>query len=233
MTGLPIRRSWWRILVREVQRFATASALKAAAEQVGTARAFVRGLPAPRGVGENQLFRITLLDAARAWRRQMAVLKRLRARRRFDRAASAEDFAKGPEEAKAAFVRIVRTLSSSANPSAVSAVAASATQSAPRSVRARSFAARLAVHPATLRRRFKQQYGMSLREYRQRARVAEAVRTLTPDQKVYQLVDALGYSDEANLYRDVRALTGRTPGAIRLLAAGERRKLARRVASGK
>ncbi len=69
---------------------------------------------------------------------------------------------------------------------------------------------------STLRRRFKQQMGLSIHRYALQQRVALAQRSLREtDTPIKALADALGYSDVFFFSRQFKQLTGVTPGVYR------------------
>ncbi|MCP3144356.1 helix-turn-helix domain-containing protein [Pyxidicoccus xibeiensis] len=68
----------------------------------------------------------------------------------------------------------------------------------------------------TLARGFKRAYGVSPKRYRAEVRALQAWRMLPGSPlPLAQLALALGYTDQAHMTRDVVALTGRTPAALR------------------
>jgi AraC-like DNA-binding protein len=74
----------------------------------------------------------------------------------------------------------------------------------------------LASDETTLRKQFLSEYGTGLRDYHLRARTAAALRMIANDQvKVTVVAAAVGYVNDRNFYRNVRRLTGCTPGELR------------------
>ena len=63
---------------------------------------------------------------------------------------------------------------------------------------------------------FRAAYGVSPTRYRLEARARRAWRLITTSRDdLAHIAAELGYADQAHMTRDVRALTGRTPGAWR------------------
>ncbi|MGA5132205.1 AraC family transcriptional regulator [Streptomyces olivoreticuli] len=78
-------------------------------------------------------------------------------------------------------------------------------------------AARLAVSPATLRRRLKDE-GTSYRKLKDQVRREAAVRSLAEGREpIAELAARLGFSEDTAFHRAFRRWTGTTPGAYRLL----------------
>lgn len=75
------------------------------------------------------------------------------------------------------------------------------------------------VHPVYLARAFREQFGVTPRAYRNRARTRRAVHRLADSRTplAHVALDA-GYSDQPHMSRDVVAATGLTPGTLRRLA---------------
>lgn len=71
--------------------------------------------------------------------------------------------------------------------------------------------------PATVSRGFRQAFGVSPVRYRAETRALAAWRALTLDASLADLAAETGFADQAHMTRDVRALTGRTPGQWRAL----------------
>lgn len=68
----------------------------------------------------------------------------------------------------------------------------------------------------TLARGFKRAYGVSPKRYRAEVRALQAWRTILGSPlPLAQFALALGFTDQAHMTRDVVALTGRTPAALR------------------
>ena len=91
----------------------------------------------------------------------------------------------------------------------------------------RRLARELRVDETTLRREFRQVFGVTPRDYHLRARVATALQIMEAgDQKISALARSVGYRDERKFFTAVRRLTGRTPGELRALSLAARRSLA-------
>ncbi|MBU3868565.1 helix-turn-helix transcriptional regulator, partial [Streptomyces sp. 4503] len=76
-------------------------------------------------------------------------------------------------------------------------------------------AARLAVSPATLRRRLREE-GTSFQELKDTVRRDEAVSSLTEGaEPIADLAARLGFSEDTAFHRAFRRWTGSTPGAYR------------------
>jgi AraC family transcriptional regulator len=77
-------------------------------------------------------------------------------------------------------------------------------------------AAAVGVHPVHLARQFRASNGCSVGEYIREARVASARRQLlSTDAPIAEIALAAGFSDQSQLTRTFRRLTGRTPAAYR------------------
>ena len=88
----------------------------------------------------------------------------------------------------------------------------------------------LACDQTALRRQFHSEYGTDSRDYHVRARIRAAVRLICMDNmKVAALAAHVGYSTEKNLYRNMREITGYTPGELKLQNADELSALADRL----
>ncbi|MFP2910058.1 helix-turn-helix domain-containing protein [Pyxidicoccus sp. 3LFB2] len=83
----------------------------------------------------------------------------------------------------------------------------------------------------TVARGFKRAYGVSPKRYRSEVRALQAWRLIPRSTlPLAQLALALGFSDQAHMTRDVVALTGRTPSALRRAALLAEGQLASRMA---
>ncbi|HUP00920.1 MAG TPA: AraC family transcriptional regulator [Gemmatimonadota bacterium] len=91
-------------------------------------------------------------------------------------------------------------------------------------VRVRDLAAEAGVHPVSLARAFRRQYGASVSEYRRRARLHRAAAAIErSDWDLTRIAHAHGYVDHSHMCREVRATTGLTPSELRGLAGRSRR----------
>jgi AraC-like DNA-binding protein len=91
----------------------------------------------------------------------------------------------------------------------------------------RRLARDVGVDETTLRKEFRQAFGVSPREYHIRARVAVALDLLaTGDLKIGSIARQVGYLDEKNFFGAVRRFTGRTPAELRKLPLGVRQSMA-------
>jgi AraC-like DNA-binding protein len=78
------------------------------------------------------------------------------------------------------------------------------------------WAERMGLAVETVARGFKRAYGVSPKRYRADVRALQAWRLIPRSTlPLAQLALALGFTDQAHMTRDVAALTGRTPGALR------------------
>jgi len=80
------------------------------------------------------------------------------------------------------------------------------------------------VTPARLQRDFRDVYGMSIRAYIERVRLAAAVREL-PQGKVEAIAIAAGYRSRKTFYQALARLTGLTPTDYRRLSADDQRQV--------
>ncbi len=82
-----------------------------------------------------------------------------------------------------------------------------------------AIAAEAGVHPVHLARSFRAQHGCTVGEYIRRARVRDAaLRLAATDEPIASIAVACGFTDQSQLTRTFKRLTGRTPGAHRALA---------------
>lgn len=83
----------------------------------------------------------------------------------------------------------------------------------------RDLAARVGVHPVSLTRAFRRQYGVSVTAYRRRERVRRAARAIErTDRELTRIAHASGFSDHPHMCRELRQATGLTPSELRVLA---------------
>lgn len=74
------------------------------------------------------------------------------------------------------------------------------------------------VHAVSLSRAFRRHYGVSVSQYHKLARFRRAVAALEGcDHSLSEVAHACGYTDHAHFCRDLRTLTGVSPGMIRRL----------------
>lgn len=91
----------------------------------------------------------------------------------------------------------------------------------PRHVPVRRLADLAGVHPVSLSRAFRRQYGCTITAYRRRERLRRAAgRLRETGRQVARIAHAAGYADHAHLCRDFRDATGMTPTEFRRLAGG-------------
>jgi AraC-like DNA-binding protein len=77
-------------------------------------------------------------------------------------------------------------------------------------------AGEIGCHVTTLRRLFKDAFGMSMREYQRRVRVWKAACLFaTGTRDVVAVARSIGYRSDKNFYRAVRDVTGLTPAQLR------------------
>ena len=67
----------------------------------------------------------------------------------------------------------------------------------------------------TLRRLFREEFDVSMRDYLTRIRVRQAIQILACHANAGDLARAVGYGSEKNFYSAVRCVTGTTPAALR------------------
>ena len=80
----------------------------------------------------------------------------------------------------------------------------------------RALARTVASNTTTLRRLFRERFGMTIREYLGRVRICEAVQRFAAGSEcVVAVARAVGYRSEKNFYRAVETFTGLTPAALR------------------
>lgn len=93
----------------------------------------------------------------------------------------------------------------------------------PRHLPVRRLAELAGVHPVSLSRAFRRQYGCTITDYRKRQRLRRAAARLRETRhQVARIAHAAGYADHAHLCRHFRDVTGMTPTEFRRLADGGR-----------
>jgi AraC family transcriptional regulator len=75
------------------------------------------------------------------------------------------------------------------------------------------------VHPVHLSRTFRARFGMTAGEYLHRLRVAFVMRELARGHALSEVAYAAGFADQSHMTRVCRAMTGATPGELRVLLA--------------
>jgi AraC-like DNA-binding protein len=76
-------------------------------------------------------------------------------------------------------------------------------------------ACRVRCHPARLRRTFREEFGIPMRTFHIRVRVAAAVVMFADGTKVSGVARSVGYRSDKNLYRVLREVAGATPSELR------------------
>ena len=85
----------------------------------------------------------------------------------------------------------------------------------------------------TLRRAFRDRFGMSMRDFHTRCRIAEAIALFVQgEHKTASVARAVGYRSEKNFYRALRDVTGRKPGELKRIPASVLQRMARDVLVG-
>lgn len=82
-------------------------------------------------------------------------------------------------------------------------------------------ARRAGVHPASLSRAFRRQFGATITDYRRRVRVRRAAALMTragAASSLSRVAHAAGYADHPHMCREFRELAGVSPSALRRLA---------------
>jgi AraC family transcriptional regulator len=83
----------------------------------------------------------------------------------------------------------------------------------------RELATRAGIHPVSLSRAFRRHYGVSVTGYRRRRRIRVAAEAMERTERdLTGIAHASGFSDHPHMCREIRALTGLTPGQLRRLA---------------
>ena len=83
-------------------------------------------------------------------------------------------------------------------------------------IRGPDLAKRVHLGTADFRQLFRFRFGVSVSGYRRQRRVERAIELLRTDQfKVEAVAASVGYRSKKNLYRAIRAVTGRTPNGLR------------------
>lgn len=85
-------------------------------------------------------------------------------------------------------------------------------------------------HETRLRRSFRDRFGMSMRDFHTRCRVARAIDLFAAgESKTAAVSQAVGYRSEKNFYRALRDVTGKKPTELKLMSEGRLRSMARAI----
>lgn len=71
-----------------------------------------------------------------------------------------------------------------------------------------------AIHPRSVQRHFLESMGMTAKRLQQIQRACRAIELLTKGKRVVDVALELGYADQSHLTRALKAIMGKTPGAI-------------------
>jgi len=71
-----------------------------------------------------------------------------------------------------------------------------------------------AIHPRSVQRHFLESMGMTAKRLQQIQRACRAIELLTNGKRVVDVALELGYADQSHLTRALKAIMGKTPGAI-------------------
>lgn len=218
---------WVFAVVSACQRFVCATTMTGA-DGPRCARALRDSIPAPRDQAARQYLRATLIELAIRWGReqhrrlsgrcmtQPCVVTALANAPEFWRTAPDAGWSIDVESFVACVTAIAGELAATHG--------ASLAQRAADLIRAHdgpisidSTARTLGAHPATLRRAFQREFGMSAQQFLIRIRVerAEALLNVEGRPKVEPIAMAVGWRTKRGLYRAFRQLRGRTPGGGR------------------
>jgi len=84
-----------------------------------------------------------------------------------------------------------------------------------------------------LRRAFRDRYGMSMRDFHTRCRIADALSLfLQGERKTAAVARSVGYRSEKNFYRALRDVTGKRPNELKSIPMSNLRRMARDVLPG-
>jgi len=85
-------------------------------------------------------------------------------------------------------------------------------------------------HQSRLRRSFRERFGMSMRDFHTRCRVAHALRMFARGEaKTAAVARTVGYRSEKNFYRALRDVTGKTPKELKSISPQSLDALARDI----
>jgi AraC-like DNA-binding protein len=76
----------------------------------------------------------------------------------------------------------------------------------------------LTCHPAHLRRSFREEFGIPMRAFHIRVRVAAAIVMFAEDMKVSGIARSVGYRSDKNLYRVLRDVAATSPSKLRSIS---------------
>jgi AraC-like DNA-binding protein len=211
--------------VRECQRFAGESSLATSRdEHLLLVRNFVERLPDPANRMEALIFRSMLVDVASKWARH--IHRRVHGResgqaeRLFLLDTMTSCCADGTASDKWLFERWATASLEEVDRADLLSPAARAkkiidTRFA-EAFRLKALGRMTGCTAARLRVLFRQEFGMSLREYRTRVRVLNAAKRITDsDVKIESIAVSSGFRSRRNFYSAFRRLTGCTPSAMR------------------
>lgn len=222
-------RDWSFAVVTACQRFVCQAMMSGSLDDaVCSAHALRESIPSPPDQLASSFLRSTLLEMALRWGRERH--RRLAGRCRCQPCVvtalvDAPDFwngacaAKSPGEADA-FVSCIGAIAQelkATHEASLAERAAEMISAETGRISIDSTARSLGAHPATLRRAFQREFGMTAREFLTRLRVARAEALLSAERgaKVEPIAMAVGWRTKRGLYRAFRQLRGRTPGGGR------------------
>ena len=84
-----------------------------------------------------------------------------------------------------------------------------------------------------LRRAFRDRFGMSMRDFHTRCRIADAISLfVSGEMKTAAVARSVGYRSEKNFYRAFRGVTGKRPGELKSIPESSLRRMARDILVG-
>ena len=84
-----------------------------------------------------------------------------------------------------------------------------------------------------LRRAFRDRFGMSMRDFHTRCRIADAISLfVSGEMKTAAVARSVGYRSEKNFYRAFRGVTGKRPGELKSISESSLRRMARDILVG-
>jgi AraC-like DNA-binding protein len=229
-----LRPQWTFEFVAACHRLVGQSISPSPMSQLSILNDYVRELPDPRSVVEEEFARGQLLSAAVHWSNRLHNVIHpgvSAARCRFNPSPLLEILLRrdGPS-AKAAFSgwaeRFVAAFEAEHHLTQAYRAADVIDRRFSEPLDVRELAAEVGTRPRTLDRAFRDAFGVSMHEYWTRARVVRAIPALREDgSNVDAVARRVGYRSTKNFYGAVRRLTGLTPAQIRTITAEQAQQL--------
>jgi AraC-like DNA-binding protein len=231
--GNAMTNAWLETVVQTLQVAVGATLRGNVVEVNDTLGRIIRAIPAPQTPGDQIMFRNLLLEFG--WRAAYQIHALAHGRRpasfAFRRESSVFDaFAERRDDARGALLHWLESFTRELVRSHVKEEASRAAEiiraEYEKPVTAAALAPRVGVSVVQLERFFRVQFGLSLRDYREHARIVTALQDLDriDTNKIEAVALQVGYQSKKNFYRAFETVMGMTPAAFRQLLPEERRQ---------